>query len=35
MVILMAPSFRTENKGEDNVVLAVQTENIVIQLLSR
>lgn len=33
MVILMAPSFWTENKGEDNLLLAVQSENIVSQLL--
>ena len=33
MVILMAPSFWTENKGEDNLLLAVQSENIDSQLL--
>lgn len=29
----MAPSFWTENKGEDNLLLAVQSENIASQLL--
>ena len=33
MVILMAPSFWTENKGEDNLLRAVQSGNIASQLL--